>query len=85
LKKELALSNKASLRDHQPLLGLYYQAIAEEISAQKLGQRAALLWIEAREIIKDVAAFIGQQAQATSQYIQTDIATGYPLLKHDSL
>lgn len=80
LKKELSLPGKASLRDHQPLLGLYYQAIAEEISAQKLGLREKLLWLEAREIIKDVAAFIGQQAQATSQYMQTDLATGRPLL-----
>jgi hypothetical protein len=80
LKKELALPKGASLRDHQPMLALYYQGIAEEISAEKLGQQEELLWIEAREIIKDVAAFIGNQAQATSQYIQKDLATGRPLL-----
>lgn len=37
LKKELTLTSKDSLRDHQPILALYYQAIAEEISAQKIG------------------------------------------------
>jgi hypothetical protein len=80
LKQELLVPKNGSLRDEQPLLALYYQGIAEEISAQKLGQREELLWNEGRAIIKDVAAFIGQQAQATSDYLKQDIATGRPLL-----
>lgn len=80
LKKELNVPKNASLRDHQPRLALHYQGIAEEVAAQKLGDRAELTWNEARYIIKTVAAFIGEQAQATSQLLQMDIATGKPLL-----
>lgn len=80
LKTELNVPKNASLRDHQPRLALHYQGIAEEVAAQKLGDRAELTWNEARYIIKTVAAFIGEQAQATSQLLQMDIATGRPLL-----
>jgi hypothetical protein len=77
----LELPKKASLRDHQPLLALHYQGIAEEVSAQKLGQREELEWNEAREIVATVAAFIGRQAQETSQLLKMDLATGKPLLE----
>jgi hypothetical protein len=80
LKKELELPKGASLRDHQPMLALHYQGIAEEVSAQKLGQREELAWSEARSIVQTVAAFIGRQAQETSQLLQMDLATGRPLL-----
>lgn len=80
LKKELELPKSASLRDHQPVLALHYQGIAEEVSAQKLGQREELSWEEARLIVKTVAAFIGRQAQETSALLSMDLATGRPLL-----
>lgn len=80
LRKELALPAKAALRDHQPILALHYQGIAEEVSALKLGKREELTWDEARDIVQTVAAFIGQQADATSQLLQMDLATGKPLL-----
>src|SRR5262249_25969029 len=80
LKKELNVPKNDSLRDHQPHLALHYQGIAEEVAAQKLGSREELTWNEARIIIKDVAALIGEQAQATSRLLNMDIATGKPLL-----
>jgi hypothetical protein len=80
LKDELELPKKASLRDHQPMLALHYQGIAEEVSAKKLGERQELEWNEARQIVQDVAAFIGRQAKETSQLLQMDLATGKPLL-----
>jgi len=80
LKQEMALSKRSSLRDHQPILALHYQGIAEEVSAHKLGTRQELTWHEAREIVQMVAAFIGKQAQQTSELLQMDLATGKPLL-----
>ncbi len=80
LKQELNVPKNASLRDHQPRLALHYQGIAEEVAAQKLGNREELTWNDARYIIKTVAAFIGEQAQATSRLLNMDIATGKPLL-----
>jgi hypothetical protein len=80
LKRELALPKGASLRDHQPMLALYYQGIAEEASSEKLGERQELLWVEAREIVKTVAALVGRQAQEMSIFLKKDLATGRPLL-----
>jgi len=80
LKKELDLPKKANLRDHQPSLALDYQRIAEGVCAHKLGTRQELTWDEAREIVQMVAAFIGKQAQQTSELLQMDLATGKPLL-----
>jgi len=80
LKQQLDLPKKASLRDHQPMLGLEYQRIAEGASARKLGQRQELTWEEAREIVKMVAAFVGRQATEMSELLEMDLATGFPLL-----
>jgi hypothetical protein len=80
LKTELGLSNQTNLRDHQPTLALQYQGIVEQACAQKLGARQELDWAEAREIIQTVAALVGQNAQQLSQFLQTDLATGQPLL-----
>ncbi|HEX2907559.1 MAG TPA: hypothetical protein VHO69_11895 [Phototrophicaceae bacterium] len=81
LKHELGISNSRSLRDHQPILALYYQGIVEEVCAEKLGEREELWWDEAREIIRHVAAIIGRQAKETSELLQKDLATGKPLLR----
>jgi hypothetical protein len=80
LRKQLELPKKASLRDHQPMLGLEYQRIAEGASAKKLGQRQELNWDEARDIVKMVAAFVGRQAKEMSELLEMDLATGFPLL-----
>lgn len=80
LKKELDLTKSKSLRDHQPTLALYYQGIAEEVCAQKLGERQELLWQEARDIIGTIAKIIGRQAQETSELLNIDLATGKNLL-----
>jgi len=80
LKGELNLPKSASLRDHQPMLALHYQGIAEEVAAHQLGHRSELDWDEARTIVKTVAKFIGEQAQSTSHLLDMDIATGKPLL-----
>ncbi|HLA43059.1 MAG TPA: hypothetical protein VJZ27_06470 [Aggregatilineales bacterium] len=81
LRKQLGISTKASLRDNQPTLALTYQGIAEEVSAQKLGNRSELEWEEARQIVRAVSDLIGIQAQATSAYLGVDLATGKPLLE----
>ncbi|MBC7871552.1 MAG: hypothetical protein H7Y09_11990 [Chitinophagaceae bacterium] len=80
LKKELELPKNASLRDHQPTVALTYQRLAEEVAAQKLGKRTELSWHEARQIVQHVAALIGSQAKITSEFLEMDLATGYPLL-----
>ncbi|MBC7870127.1 MAG: hypothetical protein H7Y09_04760 [Chitinophagaceae bacterium] len=84
LKKELAVPKGESLRDHQPTLGLYYQGIAEEAAAYKLGDRQEVTWGEAREIVMMVAGFVGTQAQAMSELLQMDLATGKRLLSATS-
>jgi hypothetical protein len=81
LKLELGLPGNANLRDHQPILALYYQGIVEEVCAQKLGQREELWWDEARDIIQNVVRIIGRQAKETSELLGQDIATGRALLK----
>jgi hypothetical protein len=80
LKGQLELPKTANLRDHQPMMALHYQGIAEEVCAQKLGQRQSLSWIEARVIVQEVAKFIGRQAKETSEWLNMDLATGKPLL-----
>jgi hypothetical protein len=85
LKDELHVSGKISLRDHQPAVALSYQALAEEVAAQKLGNETELAWEQARYIVRVVAEMIGTQAQQTATYLQMDLATGKPLLpfSHD--
>lgn len=80
LRQEMKLSKYASLRDHQPTLALSYQGIAEEVCAKRLGRREELTWDEARLIVREVADLVGVQAQATSVYLEVDLATGNPLL-----
>ncbi len=84
LKQELNLPVRASLRDHQPTLALAYQAIAEEVSARRLGERNEMEWDEARDIVREVADLIGLQADKTSKYLGIDLATGKPLLPPSS-
>lgn len=48
LKQQLGLTGRMNLRDHQPTLALIYQGLAEEVSANKLGDRQELTWEEAR-------------------------------------
>src|SRR5215207_6157335 len=74
LKTELQLSKHQNLRDHQPSIGLYYQGIAEEACAQKLGDAQEVSWDEARSIITIIAKIIGRQADETSQLLNTDLA-----------
>lgn len=80
LKQELSVSKNGSLRDRQPTLALYFQGIAEEASADKLGQRQELSWNEARDIIKTVSVMVGRYAKEMSEYLGKDLATGRPLL-----
>jgi hypothetical protein len=80
LKHELELPKNTSLRDHQPMLALHYQGIAEEVSARKLGEQQELSWHQAREIVQKLAEFVGRQAQETSDLLSMDLATGKPLL-----
>jgi len=80
LKRELELPRNASLRDNQPTLALVYQAIAEEVSARRLGNKEELEWEEAQDIVREVAELIGRQARETGTYLGIDLATGKPLL-----
>jgi hypothetical protein len=80
LKRELALPKRSSLRDHQTIYALHFQGLAEEASADKLGERQSLSWQEAREIIKLVAAMIGRYTKEMSEFLGRDLATGRPLL-----
>jgi len=80
LKKELALPKGASLRDNQTIYALYFQGIAEEACADKLGEKKSVSWIEARDIIKIVAAMVGGYTRDMSRFLGKDLATGRPLL-----
>lgn len=80
LRNQLELPKNVSLRDNQPTLALTYQGLAEEVSAQRLGDKTELTWEEARKIVRAVAMLIGVQAKATSAFLGVDIATGKPLL-----
>lgn len=79
LRTEMKLSKHASLRDHQPMMGLEYQRIAEGVCAKKLGDKQELTGAEACAIIRIIATIIGRQAQETSELMQMDLATGHPL------
>ena len=61
-------------------MALYYQGITEEAIAMRLGDRETLSWKQAQQIVQIVASAIGQQAQATSQMLGIDLATGKSLL-----
>jgi len=83
LKKELALPKGASLRDNQTIYALYFQGIAEEACADKLGEKKSVSWFEARNIIKMVAVTVGRYTQDMSKFLGKDLATGLPLLPQD--
>lgn len=81
LKREMAIPSNKSLRDGQPMLGLSYQSITEEMIAIRLEDRQVLTWREARAIVQMVTQMIGRQAKEASEFVGYDIATGKPLLK----
>jgi len=80
LKHELGVSKSGSLRDKQPMMGLYFQGIAEEAAADKLGSKQELTWNEGREIIQTIAGMVGRYAKEMGDYLGKDLATGRPLL-----
>ncbi len=80
LREEMSLPAKANLRDHQPLPALFYQALAEDGCARKLGEKEELTWEEARAIVQAIARLIGRQAREYGEYFGIDVATGKPLL-----
>jgi hypothetical protein len=82
LKSELDVPKSGSLRDKQPMMGLYFQGIAEEAAADKLGSQQDLTWNEGRDIIKTVAGMVGRYAKEMGDYLGKDLATGRPLFAH---
>jgi hypothetical protein len=77
---ELGLTSAYRIQLHQPIVALSYQAIAQEMAALELGERAEMNWDEAREIIYNTTKLISEQVQTTSRVFKIDIATGRRLL-----
>lgn len=80
LKAELGLGSLDLLQQHQPIVAVSYQTIAQEMAAKELEDRAELSWEEARDFIYKAAKFIGKQVEETSRIFKIDVATGRPLL-----
>jgi BRO family protein len=80
LRGELHLTLKQNPRDHFGKYGLIYTRLAEELSADKLGEAETVLLYQAMEIIWEVAKLISQQAKATSALLNMDLVTEKPLL-----
>jgi hypothetical protein len=56
----------------------------EETGSIELGDAPILTWNQGKSIVRNVAEFIGQQAQATSKRLGIDLVTGKTLLKSGS-
>ncbi|MEP7287415.1 MAG: hypothetical protein ABI947_16785 [Chloroflexota bacterium] len=80
VKEEMGLRAKDNLRDHQPIMALSYQLVAENLAAVGLEQRENLEFDQAQKIVKASAEHVGRQADETSRLLGKDIATDRPLL-----
>lgn len=77
LKEQLQTSNP---RDKMSIPALNYLSTAEWICSQRLGDAETLTFQQAREIIQDISAMIGAQADEVEWRMGIDVVTGRKLL-----
>ena len=73
--------NTAKLRDHQSMLAVSYELLAETISATKLEMSENLVFEATKRIVHETAEHVGKHAEETGRQLGIDIATNTPLLK----
>jgi hypothetical protein len=81
LRKQLGLKENANLRDHQSMLAVSYELLAETISATELEMNQNLPFETAKHIVHSNSEDVGKHAEATGKRLGIDIATNKPLLK----
>ncbi len=81
LVAQMALPEKAKLRDHQSRLALLLEGVAEEVCAHHLGKEKDISLRWARAIVQEAADQVGQMAQQLSEQLGKDIPTDLPLEK----
>jgi hypothetical protein len=80
LREQLGLREKDSLRDHMSRIALYYEGLAESISAHELDQHSNLEFTEAKVIVPTNSESVGRHAEETGRRLRIDIPTGRPIL-----
>lgn len=80
LRGELKIDMKTNPRDHFGKYALIYTRIAEELSAEKLGQAETVPMSVAMEIVWTVAVMIGKQAREVAASLGYDLVTEKRLL-----
>lgn len=84
LEKQLLVSYRpGNLRDNLSSVALLYLSLAEEISAQQLGDQSDIPFKIADEIIRKVATMIGQQIKDVQSMTGKDMITGNELLSDE--
>lgn len=81
LRRDLGLSDRANLRDHQPRLAAQHQAIVEAAVSEMLSRIPNPTPDDLRRLCRDVAHHVGVQADALARYMGIDLATGRRLLR----
>lgn len=81
LRREMGLSDRANLRDHQPRLAAQHQAIVEAAVSEMLSRIPDPTPDELCRICRDIARTVGLQADDLSAYMGIDLATGRRLLR----
>ena len=81
LREQMGLKKDANMRDHQSMLAVSYELLAETISATELEMNRNLEFDDAKRIVHDNAEDVGKHAESTGKRLGLDIATNRPLLK----
>ena len=83
LRERLGISTKQNPRDHFSRIALSYTTIAEEAIRIHLGQHEDKEYVPVpviRQVVQDIAAAIGVQADTLARALQIDVVSGKRLL-----
>lgn len=81
LRRDLKVDNKANIRDHFGKYALIYTKLAEEVSAERLGNMNTVPFAVGMEIVWEVAKTFGKQADELARLLGYNLVTEKPLLK----
>ena len=84
LRERLGISTKQNPRDHFSRIALSYTTIAEEAIRIHLGQHEDKEYVPVpviRQVVQDIAAAIGVQADTLARALQIDVVSGKRLLQ----
>ena len=80
LREQMGLKKDANLRNHQSMLAVSYEQLAEILSATELEMNKNLAFDDAKGIVHSNSEDVGKHAAAAGKRLGIDIATGKPLL-----